>query len=301
MKLLSIFFFAICSLLPAQNVFAEFRLKTQCLAPESSFSSGKAPLLNIQNDNSSPDENGDKSELKIEIEHGSLRDLNDLPYNPPYSIDRRIWTENLGPEVSFYKALYDNQLAGLIMFEPNHEKQIEVVYGLEVSEAYSRKGIARLLLLQAVYESLENNFNGRIALKPSEISKKFYYDLGFDFSSANTEWITLGMANALLLINSLNEKLKIMDKNFKDISPLDHNELKILVDSGRINFLTHEEVTDLTEEQILLLKKLILTFYPMKESLNTLNEIINSPELIRDIYDHAINRIYLSDFAEISA
>lgn len=301
MKNYIVFILTIGALFAAQNVFADWSFTEHCLAPGSSFSPDEEPLLDLSEDGAAPDENREKTELEIEIEHASLQDLNDLPYNPGYSIDRKIWTENMGPGVSFFKALCDGQLAGLIMFEPNPEKQIEVVYGLEVNEAYSRKGIARQLLLQAVYESLENNFQGRIALIPSELAKKFYYDLGFDFSSSNNEWITLEADKAISLINSLSEKLQIRDQSFEGIAPLDANELKLLLDSGRINFLSYEDVSVLNKEQVILLKKLIVTLYPEKESLEILNKIINSPELIRDLYDHAINRIYLADFTIISA
>ncbi len=296
-----VFIFTIGVLFTDPKVFADSGFTDHYLAPKSSFSPDEEPLLNLSEDGEHPDSTGEKTIFNIEIEHGSLRDLNDLPYNPAYSIDRKIWTENMGPGVSFFKALCDGQLAGLIMFEPNHEKQIEVVYGLEVNEAYSRKGIARQLLLQAVYESLENDFHGRIALKPSELAKKFYYDLGFDFSSSNNEWITLDADNAISLINSLSEKLQVKDQSFDGIAPLDDGELKLLLDSGRINFLSYEDVTHLNEEQVILLKKLIATLYPEKEPLKVLDEMINSPQRIRDVYDHAINRIYLADFADISA
>lgn len=299
MKIVTTWLFIIYFLLTAQTAFADLRFEDQSLAPKSFFSSDEDPSDLSQN---KPDRrHGKNTQLKVAIEHADINDLDDLPYNPGYSIDRKVWTENISSGVSLFKAVYDNKLAGLIMFEPNYEQQVVVVYGLEVNEQFNRKGIGRLLLLQAVYESLQNDFDGKIALIPSDLAREFYYKIGFDLARPNGEWILLDEDKALSLVKSLSERLQIQDKSFEDISPLDENELKILVNGGQINFLTRTVDNALTEEQNALLKKLILTYYPGKKALKALNEIIDNPRFMIDLYDRVINQVYLSDFPDISA
>lgn len=289
----------ICFLLTAQTAFASCCFGSQCLAPQSFLSSEEKS--SNRSPNTSDRKNAQNAKLKVEIEHADIHDLDDLPYNPGYSIDRKIWMENVSGGASLFKAVYDHKLAGMIMFEVNDEQQVVVVYGLEVNEKFSRKGIGKLLLLQAVYESLQNDFEGKIALIPSDLARGFYYRIGFDLVHPRGEWIILDADKALDLVKNLSDKLQIKDKSFTDISPLDENELKILVNSGRINFLTFTALSDLTEEQKVLLKKLILTYYPGKKALTALNHIIETPGLMMDLYDKVINQIYLPGFSDISA
>jgi ribosomal protein S18 acetylase RimI-like enzyme len=237
--------------------------------------------------------NADSPGQGMEVSPAEPVDVEALPFVPGYSIRRETWEENDSDTAFWHKVTLEGKVVGVILFEPNPDKERVVVYALEAHPDFGRLGVGKRLLQAAVFESMRQGFDGRIALRPSDEpgspARHFYSRLGFTTSPVNSRWLELDEAGAQALVRIFDPEVEVSDSGFEGVAALDADETRSLAWSDRFSFLTRD-LERLSPEQEWIVKRLIVTFRPGEDPKAVLKEVLADSDVRLALYDRAIDR-----------